>query len=858
MRYALITLFLFASLSLTAQPSGHVIVDKDGVMRWEKSREEVKGFGINYTAMFAHAYRTAQKRQVPIEKAIEEDIYHFSRLGFDLFRVHVWDTEISDSVGNVLSNEHLRLLDFTIARMKERGFRFILTPIAFWGNGWPEPDEKTPGFAAKYGKDACLTDPGAIRAQQNYLKQFLNHKNTYTGLTYKEDPAVLAFEVSNEPHHREAPGKVTAFIKGMVDAMRSTGCKKPIFYNVSHSIHLADAYAKAGIQGGTFQWYPTGLGAGHELGGNLLPNVDRYSIPFAQDASWKRLAKVVYEFDAADVGRSYIYPAMARSFREAGIQTATHFAYDPTFMADVNTEYGTHYMNLVYAPQKALSLKIAGEVFRRIPMNSTYGVHPANTKFGPFALSYEKDLAEMVTATEFYHTNSTETQPATPHTLEHIAGSGDSPVVTYEGTGAYFLDKLEDGVWRLEVLPDAVWIQDPFRPASPKKEVAVIKWNSWPMTLTLPDLGKEFSIEGLNSGNKTNLSVTSGGFKISPGTFLVLRKGVSSKFKESNSGDFRFRSLGPLGLREFAAMPTTVTKTHVIHQPLTSITEGKAYELRATVIGRSVPDAVEVHIWQPGWRGTQVVPMMRTRNYQYSATLPVTKGFFRYFIVVREGGETRTFPPDEEGDPRDWDFAQRTPYEVPVIPAGEPICIFDAAEDLSQLSRNWLPGTRLDPHHDGAELIIPVKQLFTTDEENLNGPVIADYSMRYYFGRKIAGRNQELAGRTRLVFRGRSVDKPTPLQVALITRQGQAYGATITLEPSKNEYTVSLGELKPVKLVTLPRPYPTFLPYFFESGSPPSFNLADVETLQLSIGPGLSEAEIKQPQTLVIRSIRIE
>jgi hypothetical protein len=775
-----------------------------------------------------------------------------------LYRVHVWDTEISDTVGNLLANEHLRLFDYALSRMKQRGFRFIITPIAFWGNGWPEPDDKTPGFSAKYGKDACLTNPGAIQAQQNYLKQFLSHVNPNTGLAYKDDPSILAFEVSNEPHHREAPEKVTAFIKGMVDAMRGTGCKKPIFYNVSHSIHLAEAYAKAGIQGGTFQWYPTGLGAAHELGGNLLPNVDRYSIPFASSPSYKKMAKVVYEFDAADVGRSYIYPAMARSFREAGIQVATHFAYDPTYMADVNTEYGTHYMNLVYAPQKALSLKIAGEVFRRIPMNSPNGVHPANTRFGPFALSYEKDLAEMVTATEFYYTNNTETQPASPHTLEHIAGSGDSPVVRYEGTGAYFLDRLEEGAWRLEVLPDVVWIQDPFRPASPKKEVAMINWKSWPMKLDLPDLGNEFSLEGLNKGNSSNFTVSNATFEISPGTFLIARKGVSPKFKAATSGEVRFRSLGILGLHEFAATPTTVKKTYVVHQPLTTITEGKDYEVRATVLGRSMPEAVEAHIWHPGWRGTQVVPMTRTRNYQYSAKLPKARGFYRYFIVVREGGKARTFPPDEEGDPRDWDFSQRTPYEVPIIPAGEPICIFNASHDVSQLSRTWLPGAGLEPHADGSELIIPVKQLFTKDEENPQAPVIADYSMRYYFGSKIAGRKEELASRTKLVFRGRSVGKPTPIQVALITRQGQAYGATITLQPSKSEYTVSLSDLKPVKLVTLPRPYPTFLPYYFEGGPGPTFNLAEVETLQLSIGPGLSEAESKNPQTLVIRSIWLE
>jgi len=34
--------------------------------------------------------------------------------------------------------------------------------------------------------------------------------------------------------------------------------------------------------------------------------------------------------------------------------------------------------------------------------------------------------------------------------------------VSYDGCGAYFLDKLADGVWRLELYPDAVLVQDPF------------------------------------------------------------------------------------------------------------------------------------------------------------------------------------------------------------------------------------------------------------------------------------------------------------------------------------------------------------------------------------------------------------
>ena len=110
------------------------------------------------------------------------------------------------------------------------------------------------------------------------------------------------------------------------------------------------------------------MGYQRELSGNLLPNVNKYEIPFEKIIKKYKGAKLVYEFDAADVGKSYIYPAMARSFREAGIQIATHFAYDPTFLAATNTEYNTHYMNLAYTPQKALSLMICAEVFREVPL----------------------------------------------------------------------------------------------------------------------------------------------------------------------------------------------------------------------------------------------------------------------------------------------------------------------------------------------------------------------------------------------------------------------------------------------------------------------------------------------------------
>ena len=92
-----------------------VYVDAKGVLRWQKSNQEASFFGVNYTVPFAYGYRSHKALGIDPEKAIQQDVYHMARMGINAFRVHVWDTEISDSTGNLLQNEHLRLFDFLLA-----------------------------------------------------------------------------------------------------------------------------------------------------------------------------------------------------------------------------------------------------------------------------------------------------------------------------------------------------------------------------------------------------------------------------------------------------------------------------------------------------------------------------------------------------------------------------------------------------------------------------------------------------------------------------------------------------------------------------------------------------------------------
>jgi len=59
---------------------------------------------------------------------------------------------------------------------------------------------------------------------------------------------------------------------------------------------------------------------------NEMAHLEKQQLQIGFDKINCKGAKLVYTFDVADVGRSYIYPAMARSFRKAAIQIATHFA----------------------------------------------------------------------------------------------------------------------------------------------------------------------------------------------------------------------------------------------------------------------------------------------------------------------------------------------------------------------------------------------------------------------------------------------------------------------------------------------------------------------------------------------------
>jgi len=757
-RVIFVIALLCPALLLNAQQKkndqNEIYIDAKGVIRLQQNGKEASFFGVNYTLPFAYGYRSHKKRTIDIEKAIDMDVYHMAHLGINAFRVHVWDTEISDTLGNLKENEHLRLFDYLVSKLEERNIRIIITPIAYWGNGYPDQDEKTGSFSEKYGKGDAVVNEAAFKAQERYLQQFFKHINPYTRKAYGQDRFVIATEINNEPHHSGPKALTTSYVNRMVAAIKSTGWNKPVFYNISESPLYADAVAKSNVNGFSFQWYPTGLVAGHELSGNLLPNVDKYVIPFDTIPEFKHKARMIYEFDAADVLKSYMYPAMARSFKTAGFQWATQFAYDPAGTADVNTEYQTHYLNLVFTPAKAISLLIAANVFQEVPLYKSYGSFPADTTFGPFTVSYKRNLSEMNAPTAFYYSNHTFSKPVNVGALQHIAGVGSSPVVDYQGNGSYFIDKLTDGSWRLEVFPDIISVQDPFGKNSLTSPVTNISLKVNQMKITLPDLGADFKVTSLTAANPDDKSAVAGAFSVGPGTYILLKKGQKNIFTAKTR-------IGNIGLHESGSgvlPPFTV-------QNIDSIAANTA---------------------------------VREAN----VTLPASGRLI--YHPAKDKDRVVVYSPDWKSDP----------YEY----------ITDA------LGMVWLKLA----HKPVKESLLGGFEVYVKDQ--INGISIGKDTDQY---------------KNIVINAVASVEMP--VKIILINADAVAFSTMVTIGTEKKEISIPLSGFQKDVPILLPRPYPGFQALQFISQQPGSFDLKNVEKMQV-----LLSGDAKTECSLEIGNIRLD
>ncbi len=556
MKFQIILCLALMALALTAAPVPRAAraahVDAAGVMRWTDDGSEVALFGVNYYPPFTVDYKAIKAKGLDFRQVMRDDVAHFRRLGLTSLRIHCFDRQFSTHDGGFVANHHVELLDFLIDLCARNGIYTILTPIAWWGGMYAEDKE---GFSNDWTMHELTANRKTWPIQARFLREFGEHRNPVTGHRYADDPAILCFELINEPLYpaKHSDAEITDYVNALADGLRASGTTKPIFYNSWQKRNAA--VAKARIDGVTGSYYPTGLVAGHALRGIQLGRIVASTLH--PDEHVARKAKMIYEFDSADTPGAYMYPAMAQLFRHEGVQIANQFQYDPLCIADVNAGWMTHHLNLVYTPAKAISFGIAGEAFRRLPRGCAYQTATNEIVLPPFRVHAARNLSQMTTETDYLYTADPIDPPPAPEKLTRVWGVGTSSVAGASGNGAYFLDRACAGVWRLQLYPDVFNVRDEFSGGPSVKQILLPGPRA--VTLNLPGLGASYRVRAVADG-RVIAQVAGGHVLLQPGDYVV--EGVAAY------GDRERTAIAALDTPAYVARPASQASHVTVDPPI--------------------------------------------------------------------------------------------------------------------------------------------------------------------------------------------------------------------------------------------------------------------------------------------------
>lgn len=166
---------------------------KDGQFVYDNG-DRAKFWGIGYIKDWC-----PPKEQAPI---VAERL---ARAGINLVRFHGMDAQAreksifdpkSDKT-DTLDPDKMDRLDFLVAELKKRGIYSNLNLLTkrryLAGDGVADADKLPQG-----GKAASMFNRRLIELQKDYARLLLTHVNPYTGIAYKDEPAVAMLEIVNE------------------------------------------------------------------------------------------------------------------------------------------------------------------------------------------------------------------------------------------------------------------------------------------------------------------------------------------------------------------------------------------------------------------------------------------------------------------------------------------------------------------------------------------------------------------------------------------------------------------------------------------------------------------------------------
>lgn len=182
-------------LDAPAGKDGFIRVRNGHFARGDGSR--IRFWGVHFTDWSRGSTMLPAKEDASLYAA------SLARFGVNMVRLHFIDLAaprgIIDSTkpdSRSLDAQQLDRLDYLIAECKKRGIYLDLNLNV--GRSYKAGDGVRDHDRIQWGKGLVLFDPRLIELQKEYAKAILTHRNPYTGLEYRNDPAIAIVEILNE------------------------------------------------------------------------------------------------------------------------------------------------------------------------------------------------------------------------------------------------------------------------------------------------------------------------------------------------------------------------------------------------------------------------------------------------------------------------------------------------------------------------------------------------------------------------------------------------------------------------------------------------------------------------------------
>ena len=191
---------------LPAGKRGFLVARGDRLAFEDGTAARFWGTNVNAYALFATS-----------RQGVREQARRLSRLGFNLVRINSFDSpwvnpnifgDPASPDTQTLSPAMLEKIDWWIKCLRDEG---IYVWLGLHEERQVKPGDRIEGFEEiRKGQPTAelqgysYVNPSIRRAMKRFSEAYVNHRNVYTGLRYREDPAIVAMLITNEndiTHH---------------------------------------------------------------------------------------------------------------------------------------------------------------------------------------------------------------------------------------------------------------------------------------------------------------------------------------------------------------------------------------------------------------------------------------------------------------------------------------------------------------------------------------------------------------------------------------------------------------------------------------------------------------------------------